>query len=431
MDFQSYDSIFNESNYPKFRKTKSEEKFSKHGYNILPDEYSPCPCLSGKKYKFCCNKDFYSAYNEFCKNPNRIKTRLDKIYEVAEKNLISRKQEYKSINKKNISYCFAKNIFSGCDVNIVRSHTMSKGNVLRNLSKGEKLIKFNDHKIISKLCIDSIDQFINEKTISEASTTVSFCKKHDAELFSDIEKDGNTVYNGTYIENLEYALKSITFDLYHNILNIKFMSELFKESKYVASNHYFIEYEKDIKILFNIYPYAQQLLEDIKRFKEKNIECKTFHTMYINIPINKVQFSLSEVIKKENTICFFNIANIPSPYIIISYYSEKELDFCKKLKNIFKNSIKETEIFENNLWEITELALSQTQNIYFQKEHFKNLSNEAKFYIYLIHKFGMNYKEDPNIDYVRNNQKFIDSLELIEKNTNLIKKEILTNLYIK
>lgn len=42
-----------------------------------------------------------------------------------------------------------------------------------------------------------INHGYSEEYIAKASVTVSFCKKHDKELFSAIETDGNSNYSGT------------------------------------------------------------------------------------------------------------------------------------------------------------------------------------------------------------------------------------------
>ncbi len=44
--------------YPKIDGSLKEKEIKK----IIPDIYIPCPCGSGKKYKFCCyGKEVHSA----------------------------------------------------------------------------------------------------------------------------------------------------------------------------------------------------------------------------------------------------------------------------------------------------------------------------------------------------------------------------------
>lgn len=424
MDFQNYDDVFNVDNYPKFRNIEKQDTFLNKGYSIIPNDYAPCLCLSGKKFKFCCKEKFKQTFKGVLNGT--IKVDKEELYPLNDKKLLSRKTENKSISKKNISYCFAKNIFDDCSNENVHSHTMAKGNVLKNLSNGDKVIKFDDHSMIDNISINDIDKLFKEATISEASTTVSFCKNHDVLLFEDIEKDGNTTYRGSYIENLEYALKAATFDLYYNIMKIKYMSELFDQNIKCANNDFFDGYEKDISALFKIYPLAKKILVDIKNYKENNTEENDFKTISIRLPFDKVNYSLSETIPIGETICFLNVVNIPTPYIIISYYSQKKIDLSYSQKKI---DLSETDDFgyEKFLY----FTLSLTQNVYFEKNQFNKLSGLAKFFIYLIHRFGVDFLTDIDIKYSMTNQSFVNSISKIITNKDKILQEIINTLYIK
>lgn len=141
MNFQDYYELFTKDNYPKFRPVTNKDSFLNTAYSIIPEDYEPCLCLSGKKYKFCCKENFINTY----KAVSNRSIAIDKkdIYGTQDKKLLSRKIENKAINKKNISYCFAEKIFSDCSDTNVRSHTMARGNVLKNLSGYDKVIKFN------------------------------------------------------------------------------------------------------------------------------------------------------------------------------------------------------------------------------------------------------------------------------------------------
>ncbi|MDQ0170516.1 hypothetical protein [Paenibacillus tundrae] len=390
MNFQLYDELFNRDNYP---------AFSPKDY--LPMDNKMCVCLSGDLYENCCKKEVEDAKINRKIDPyaNEI---LEKTYSKKDKKLLSYITEDKSLNKKNISYCAANKVFGDCDNknHMRRSHTLARGIVLKNLSGGEKVIRFNDHKINSEQDKEAFFNTIgksgySEVDIEDASVTVSFCKKHDIELFSSIETDGNGNYSGNNIQNLEYALKSISFDIYYNIMNIKFLSELIKETKYVAFNpdgsnsSFFQDYNLRVNSLFDLYPLMLKVLEELKLLLADNKE-PSLETVSFELPLSKVNFSLSEIMIIDDTICFANCINAGKPYIIISYYKNNEriasLDKWKEQYNLNQsNKIGELK----SLWPLIKgKFLINAQNIYFNKEAFDKLSDLTKGYLYVIHREG-------------------------------------------
>lgn len=427
MDFQNYDDIFSEQNYPKFRNVTTADGFISQAYSIIPLETSPCICLSGKNWGTCCKNRFVKAYKSIVYGKAEI-SRHD-LYGTNEKNILSRRIEKKSIQKKNISYCFAKNILGNCSDNIVHSHTMSKGNVLKNLSQGEKVIRFNDHKMIDDISLQNVTELFLEPTIEKASTTVSFCKAHDTELFKDIETDGKRAYTNSYLENLEYALKATTFDIYYNIMEIKYMSELFLNNAYVANNLYFENYRNNINNLFRIYPYAEKILNDIESYKTNKTISSAFNTLTIELPIKKINYSLSETISFNNRICFLNAANIPCPHVIISYYGDHKIKYIEKLKILFSDKNKIFSHDDSRLWEISLLCLSSTLNIYFNKLQFDKLSNMSKFYLYILHRFGENFINNEQLSYSLSNLDFVKSLAELHSQEQNTRNEIQSVLY--
>ena len=411
MDFQKYDDIFNKYNYPEFKEIINAEKVM-----YVPKDDKPCICLSGEKYKDCCKKDVDKAKKN--RKVKGVKEELERLYFQKDSKLISSKVENKSVEKKNISYCSACKIFGDCDTNHnnTRSHTLSKGNILKNLSgDGNDIVTcFNDHKVIDIEKIrNDINQYFTNVFIEDASVTVSFCKKHDVELFADIETDGNTEYKRSDIQNLEYSLKAVSFDIYYKIMNISYMSKLINENKNVVYNDdgkyssYFNDYYYTQKSLFDIYPLMLKIISEIKDLKEKKVKPK-LKSVYFELPVNKVNFSCSEVIYEWQTYCFINVINSKKPYIIISYYEEDGITELNKLKSKFKSLSFNKYLQINCLSEFVMMLLSNAQNIYFNSEAFEKLSDEEKVYLYIVHREGT-YGIPYNIQH-NNNRKLIDVL---------------------
>lgn len=387
MNFQNYEEIFDEKNYPVFK------RIGKGFY--IPEDEGTCVCLSGKKYKNCCKDEIESSINNL--NDNVLNNFFNELYNRKNGKMISNEVENKSINKKKLSYCSAHRIFGGCNVlsSNTRSHTMSCGNVLKNLADNELLICFNDHRIYNPMDVKSnISEYYLEKSIKDASVNVSFCKKHDIELFKEIETAGNTTYHNTDIENLEYSLKSISFEVYYKIMNIRYLAKLISENKLVAYENieksksiYFYDYYIDILALFELHPLMLTLLSEIKELKQNNIKPK-IKTIFFKLPLKKVNFSCSEVIELWNTHCFINVINSPNPFIIISYYEKDEK--MKELEELKKSyeSITFNRCILKELYPLIKLILINAQNIYFNKKAFENMPDETKLFLYVVHKEG-------------------------------------------
>ena len=392
MDYQNYDDIFTVSNYPKFRCTNNKDGILSKHYSIIPEVYTKCLCMSGRTFKCCCRDKLVNLLKDI--DNNKIKLSIYDIYNQDPKKILSRNIENKSIGKKKISYCFAKKFCNDCDTENynTRSHTMAKGNVLKNLSDSY-VIGFNDHKLETEVNPDNVSDYFKNININEASTTVSFCKKHDEYFFEEIEQTGKTNYQGNYIEDLEYALKSATYDIYYRILRIKYLSELFSNHIICTDDRFLKDFKDNIDTLFALYSKANKIIEDIIYYKKDNKISGEFIRHSIKLPAKKINYSISECIKDENgTYHFVNIINIPEPYILVSYYNESQPSlFNNRLKN-YKNNVWNKKILED----FFDFSIETTQNIYFNEEAFEKLSKLSKYHLYKKHRSDNIYTLDDN-----------------------------------
>lgn len=394
MNFTDYYDIFNEKNYPIFRKKRFANKEV-----YIPLDNKPCICLSGKKYKNCCKEPIEEAF----KNRNeKTEKELEEIYYRKTKKTLSYNIVDKSIRKKNLSYCSANGVFNDCDTinNNVHAHTLSEKNILKNLTEDfkDRLITFNDHKMIDvyEIINNISDYYTNNIKTKNASVIVGFCKKHDKELFIDIETDGKKAYKKTDIQNLEYALKAVSFDVYKKVMIIRYMSELISKNKNVVyysdrtHSNYFNDYYYTQKTLFDLYNLMKKIILEIKNLKEKKIKPKLKNVCF-ELSGKKINFSCSEIIYKWNTYCFVNVINSKKPYIIISYYEDGECSEIKELDKI-KNKFESLKFNKYSqieyLWGFIITLLSNAQNIFFIKTAFEKLSDKEKSYLYIIHRFG-------------------------------------------
>lgn len=381
MDFQKYDDLFCRRNYPVF------------DGNFLPKDDSPCICLSGNKYKNCCKKDVEAALQH--DNDKRDAEELKNIYQQSEKKLISTIIEHKAVNKKNISYCLAEKILGNCDLhNNVKSHTLARGSVLTNLAGADcDVVSFNDHIMVDcNMIKKNIEIYYKQVKLKDASLTVSYCKEHDKELFLDIEVAEKCKYEKKEIQNLEYALKAISFQIYYYIENIKYFSKLIQTSKKVfgsyngGKSHLLEHYSVYVDELFRLHPISQRMIQEIQNFKQGKMHTK-LKTVYFKLPCKRINISCSEVIEEQGVYYFINVINAPEPYMIFSYYEEQENQevWIKEIKKEFDEE-NCREYYITNF--ILSFIVTNAQNIYINKTKFNQLSEDEKIYLYVIHREG-------------------------------------------
>lgn len=353
--------------------------------NHCPKDTKPCVCLSGKMYKICCKNKIEKRNKKY---NIEIDDELTSLYERKYSKLTSRKTFKKDIIKKNLSYCLACNIYGNCSKDNIRySHTLSKGVVLKNLCNGDNnYVKQIDDYVMINDTNKGYDERFNDVDIDKASITVSFCKTHDELLFEDIEKDGCKEYTQTEIQNLEYALKAITFEVYDIAFSIDYLAELVKENVdvvYDSPNYsrYFQDYEIKLRLMESYIELANRLIYDIKQLKEYGVSSKLV-TRCISLKYNRVEYSLSEIIDG----CLVNVINAPKPYIIISFYPDKkygDYEICELVQDYFK------EPKNINLKRITEHIISNSKNIFFNKKTIDHLNKKTLSELYLAHRNGI------------------------------------------
>lgn len=258
---------------------------------------------------------------------------------------------------------------------------------MKNLCNGDNnYVKQIDDYVMINDTNKGYDERFNDVDVDKASITVSFCKTHDELLFEDIEKDGCKEYTQTEIQNLEYALKAITFEIYDIAFEIDYLAELVKENVdvvYDSPNYsrYFEDYEIKLSLMEPYLELANRLIYDIKQMKESRVSSKLV-TKYISLKYNRVEYSLSEIIDG----CLVNVINASKPYIIISFYPDKKYgdqEICELVENYLKKPERK------NLKRITEHIISNSKNIYFNKKTIEHLNKKALSNLYWAHRNGI------------------------------------------
>lgn len=376
IDFHNYESIFSKNNYPVIDET-----------NMTIAMTGPCLCLSGKAFKECCYSKIQKGLKFKESDSERAKVILANFYEIDKYHReLSKPPKTKSVEFENesrfynhkIKYCSLFEIDgSKCDNLIKEAHTLSVGNVLKNLSNKKPVITFNEHAPLDLISIENISMYyIKQSAKNRASRYPIFCNHHDDWLFKEIEKDSQCFTN-TYLEHLEYAIKACSYDVYYKVLNLRFLSELVSKEPLVFDRNYLLQYSKDVEYLFKFKQLLDRLLKNHLYYaKFKKILDENFRFYCIEIPSHKVEFSLSEIIPDEqnNVLYFVNVINSPTPFILLSCFDKIELK-----QKIWKDWI--------------DMIFVNSTNIFFTEECYKSLSDFEKLLLYLKRK---NISKTPN-----------------------------------
>lgn len=397
INFHDYDSIFDRNKYPIFKIDNEIFKI-----DLLK---SPCLCLSGKRFQSCCQDKVEEAFKLSKDEKNK---RLEQLYqfELYKKDLKqppksdSVKFEKKARVEKAVEYCSAQKIYpKECEQLIKNAHTLSKGNNFKNLTSCTFVYTFNEHIPIIYWNEENVKNcFVRQKIDKLASAYPIYCSLHDDIIFKDIEKKGTENFKNTYIENLEYAIKSCSFELYHKVLNVKYLADLFKKEPLVFDSRYTKDYCLTVKYMFEVQNNLNRLLDLHKMYIRKGKESKKFSSIIIDIPSDKIEFILSERMSRDDVNVYINVINCPRPKIIISKLEVKKL--------------KEYD-WENWL----EFILVNSTNIFFSYKFFKELNNKEKTYLFLNHRRidGLSEEQQRFLD---ENDKKLSSL-IIRKLCNL------------
>lgn len=163
---------------------------------VISDIYIPCPCGSGKKYKFCC----YGIEDKKFHSPNELY-----MYVVKQK------------NKK--AFCIHND--EKCHKEIIKAHSIQNNRILSKLAT-------DGHVYVAEFNANKFGGLDFKKCgKNEATTATCFCKFHDVEIFKDIElKD----YNYEEKQNFLYAYRAFSKYYYDRIVALADYRDMFKVS---------------------------------------------------------------------------------------------------------------------------------------------------------------------------------------------------------
>ena len=184
----------------------------------------PCPCGSGKKYKYCC---IGSSYEEII-SQKRLAQALIKAEADAQKS-------------RRILCCLHPSK-EECSERIIRAHAIQNNRVLRKLAKNGEVITFNETEHFL---------FQTSKTVGRrvATTFTGFCAHHDKVLFQEIE---DRPFSGTEKQVFLFTYRTFAWHLHKKRVQAQYTEAFINsmdESGYRSQDFEDVESEKEAILL--------------------------------------------------------------------------------------------------------------------------------------------------------------------------------------
>lgn len=298
------------------------------------EPYGPCPCESGKKYKFCCyEKSKYISNSNQNYNAKRLYS-----------------ESHRHFRDTDFKMCFGFD--TNCKHGYIGAHSLQNNGVL-NLIADDNHVYMLDMEYHRSLLTPRLEfRKIGKK---QASVFYGFCKYHDEEYFKIIE---DIPFKGDAEQNYLFAFRAHCFEAHRKYRLRKSYSSLFKKSPEATRNKQLSNNYRGNELTI------RDMVVDYNRFKSI-FESREFDKLesFVKILPFKVAFTATTAIavcvdiegKVAADIYNYNESIfVPSIYlsiipkenesiIIVSRFKEdecydnfiKSLNFCKDDKKIF------------------------------------------------------------------------------------------------
>lgn len=174
-----------------------------------------CPCGSGKVFSECC----YLKENRKFHNNNEALSIIAK-----------------NSKKSRINIC----LYNECKSKAIGAHALQENGILSKLAVDKYILiqnkKQNPELLEVKKDVKEPFYFLSKELIKNATVQTCFCKKHDDELFEDIEKS-NRIFSPNNLKQLFlFAYRTVSFEYYTEITTNKFYINMFKDVPQLTKN---------------------------------------------------------------------------------------------------------------------------------------------------------------------------------------------------
>jgi hypothetical protein len=209
-------------------------------------------------------------------------------------NGIANEIRIKAINKQRVCY------FQNCQELAIDSHILQRNGILNKISENGHVYAL-DYSIIS----DNGTVKFERVGLAKAMTFKGFCKKHDNDIFLEIENKDNINFN-LYRVQLLFIYRNLLCELRKKEINIDFFEALLKEKIYrnyigYEGIDYFNTMIKGTKAGINDNLYYHNAL--IKDLEDDN--SKSYNFVVVEIPFLEVCLSATVAYEDLETSFYF------------------------------------------------------------------------------------------------------------------------------
>lgn len=178
------------------------------------DPYEPCPCDSGKKFKFCCYPKAIEAKNDRSRKP---------LYEEYSDGRINH-EIHKQWEDTDFKICFGFDE-EKCATEIKNAHSIQNNRILNKISVNNHVYKFT-----TKASKKRIEAELQKVSKNKASTFFGFCDFHDTELFKPIEL---REYNEEPLQNFLFAYRALCLESHKKARELESRKNVFRRNPHL------------------------------------------------------------------------------------------------------------------------------------------------------------------------------------------------------
>ncbi len=326
--------------------------------------YDPCPCGSGKKFKFCC---------------------FGKINDVAITSDVRPKDQivHEIIKSNRFKKCFFPlSETEECGEKSILAHSLQKEKALRNIAINGEVMGFDAKDGLKKI------------GIGKASTFSCFCDEHDKTMFQPIE-DSNFIRADQQI--FLYNYRSFIREYQLKFEAMKLDTECFKQNPKLAYNKEFIFF-RNLHILD--YKDSQKIKKRLDNYYLSK-KYDLFNSFIYQIPFNcgfavSSSFAIGYDLEKNAINKIYSMENSEEMHnVYLTVFSETELTYIilsyeKNVAPCYNSFFEQLNKYEKiDLFNIiSKLVVIYCDNFYLSPLH-EVINNQTKRdnLIYDFHKY--------------------------------------------
>lgn len=351
------------------------------------DPYEPCPCGSGKKFKFCCyqraRKERDKGFRQLQYSEGRLNHLMHKTWEDA---------DFKT--------CLAFDN-SECNGDIISAHSLQNNRILNRISKDNHIYQFA-HRITK----NEPEVYFRKVSKNKASTFFGFCDFHDTELFKPIEL---VEYKNDLEQNFLFAFRAHAIEYHRKLRKLNHHREVLKTFPHMLLN------EEGVYL----YRIAQLDVEDCEKNQQtfkKDYLMKDFsnirtiqRTLDFEISFATCSsFTVRDDLKGNVINDIYSTSEIEMPSIYINIYPVENgtnilLSYHKNDEKKYKEYFDQLEVLD--IEDLTKylnfLIIEYTENVFFNPNFIEKLSRKEK--ISLLNSFQSSVNFGKKLDLIRAN----------------------------